>query len=62
MIDNYDFFAVWLTEKRRLALFPAGIIVRDPHHNQSPTLVTHAEDLLKTQTSLNVISVRQNYI
>ena len=25
-------FVVWLTDKRRLALFPAGTIVRDPHH------------------------------
>ena len=31
-------FVVWLTNERRLALFPAGIIVRDPHHRKSPTL------------------------
>ena len=24
---------VWLTDERRLALFPAGTIVRDPHHH-----------------------------
>ena len=30
-------FVVWLTDERRLALFPAGIIVRDPHHHESPT-------------------------
>ena len=30
-------FVVWLTDGRRLALFPAGIIVRDPHHRESPT-------------------------
>ena len=30
-------FAVWLTDERRLALFPAGTIVRDPHHRESPT-------------------------
>ena len=29
-------FVVWLTDKRRLALFPAGTIVRDPHHRESP--------------------------
>ena len=30
-------FVVWLTDKRRLFLFPAGTIVRDPHHRESPT-------------------------
>ena len=30
-------FGVWLTDKRCLALFPAGTIVRDPHHRESPT-------------------------
>ena len=25
-------FVVWLTDEMRLALFPAGTIVRDPHH------------------------------
>ena len=25
-------FVVWLTDESRLALFPAGTIVRDPHH------------------------------
>ena len=29
-------FVVWLTE-RRLALFPAGTIIRDLHHHESPT-------------------------
>ena len=24
-------------DERRLALFPAGTIVRDPHHSESPT-------------------------
>ena len=28
---------VWLTEERRLALFPADNIVRDPHHFKFPT-------------------------
>ena len=26
-----------LTDERRLALFPAGTTVRDPHHRESPT-------------------------
>ena len=30
-------FVVWLTDKRRLALFPAGTIVRDLHRWESPT-------------------------
>ena len=30
-------FVVWLTDERRLTLFPAGTIVRDPHHRESPT-------------------------
>ena len=28
---------VWLTDGRCLALFPAGTILRDPHHRESPT-------------------------
>ena len=36
-------FAVWLTNERRLALIPAGTIVRDPQHHLSPTL--REEDL-----------------
>ena len=27
----------WLTDERRLALFPAGTIVWDPHHCEFPT-------------------------
>ena len=30
-------FVVWLTDERRLVLFSAGTIVRDPHHRESPT-------------------------
>ena len=36
--DDDDFFCgMVLIDKRRLALFPAGTIVRDPHHRESPT-------------------------
>ena len=36
--DDDDFFCgMDVTDKRRLALFPAGTIVRDPHHRESPT-------------------------
>ena len=38
MMRKMIVFVVWLTNERRLALFPAGIIVRDPHHRKSPTL------------------------
>ena len=30
-------FVVWFTDKRRVGLFPAKTIVRDPHHCESPT-------------------------
>ena len=30
-------FAVWLTNKRRLALFPTGTIIRDSHRRESDT-------------------------
>ena len=30
-------FVVWLTDERRVALSPAGTIVRDPHHLESQT-------------------------
>ena len=36
-------FVVWLTDERLLALFPAGTIVRDPHHCES--LTYHKQDL-----------------
>ena len=41
-------FVVWLTDKRRLALFPAGTTVRDPHHHESPT---HLEQGLNLHVS-----------
>ena len=30
-------FVVWLTDEKRLALFPSGTIARDPHYRESPT-------------------------
>ena len=33
-------FVEWLTDERRLALFPAGTIFEDPHHRES---LTHRE-------------------
>ena len=34
-IMNWIVFMVWLIEERRLALFPAETIVRNPHHRES---------------------------
>ena len=28
-------FVVWLTDERRLSLFPVGTIAIDPHHRES---------------------------
>ena len=33
--DDELFFAEWLTNERRLALFPAKTIVRDSNHHKS---------------------------
>ena len=35
MMMMMNCFSVWLTDERRLALFPAETIVRDPHHRSS---------------------------
>ena len=32
---NWIVFVVWLTDGKRLALFPVETIVRDPHHRES---------------------------
>ena len=34
-LNEWIVFVVWLTDERRLALSPAGTIVRDPHHRES---------------------------
>ena len=41
-------FVVWLTDERRLALFPAGTIARDPHNCESPTRREQSLNLRKT--------------
>ena len=41
-------FVVWLTNERRLALFPAGTIVRDSHHRESPTSRMQGLNLYRT--------------
>ena len=37
MMNCFCSMVVWLNDGRRLALFPAGAIVRDPHHCESLT-------------------------
>ena len=46
-------FTVSLTDERRLALFPAGTIVRDPHHRESPTRREQGLNLLRTEFRLS---------
>ena len=46
-------FVVWLTDERRLALFTAGTIVRDPHHRESPT--RHEQDFNLRKTLLQAL-------
>ena len=41
-------FVVWLTDERCLAVFPAGTIVRDPHHRESPARHEEALNLRRT--------------
>ena len=41
-------FEVWLTDERRLALFPAGTIIRDPHHRESPKRREQSLNLRRT--------------
>ena len=36
-----------MTDERRLTLFPAGIIVRDPHHCESRTRLQKGLDLCR---------------
>ena len=43
MMMNY--FVVWFTDERRSALFPAGALVRDPHHFEPPTRREQGLDL-----------------
>ena len=41
-------FVVWLTDERHLAIFPAGTIVRDPYHRESPTRREQGFNLRRT--------------
>ena len=46
--DDDDDDDEWLTDEMRLALFPAGTIVRDPHHRESPTRREQGLNLRRT--------------
>ena len=50
VIDDDDelHFVVWLTDERRLAVFPAGTNVRDPHHRKSLTRCEQGLSLCRT--------------
>ena len=46
--DDEIVFVVWLADKRRLALFPAGTIVSDSHHRESPKRCEQDMNLRRT--------------
>ena len=48
MMMMMNCFVVWLTYERRLALFPAGTIVRDPHLHKSLTYCEQGLNLHRT--------------
>ena len=57
LMNDEFFFVVWLTNERRLALFPARTMVRDPHHCESPTRCEQDLNLRRTwvQAFLNEV-------
>ena len=48
LVNWWVVFMLWLTDERRLTLIPAGTIVRDPHHHESPTHREQDLNLRKT--------------
>ena len=57
MMMMINCYVVWLNDERRLALFPAWTIVRDPHHRESPTRREQDLNLCRTlvQALLNEV-------
>ena len=54
--DDELFFVVWLTNERRLALFPVGTIVKDPHHRESAQNLS--SDLVEWNSfNINIIAL-----
>ena len=41
-------FVVWFSDERRLAVFPVGTIVRDPHHRKSSSRRKQGLNLRRT--------------
>ena len=52
-------FVVWLTNERRLALFPSRTIVRDPHHHEPPTRREQGYEMIWKFTGSSVKSSKQ---
>ena len=50
------FFVIWLTNERRLALFPAETIVGDSHHRESPTRREQDLNLRKQSVYWNILT------
>ena len=48
MMMMMNCFLEWLSDENRLALFPAGTIVRDLHHHESPTYCEQGLNLHRT--------------
>ena len=48
MMKMMNCFVVWLTNEKRLALFPTGTIARDPHHRESLTRRVQGLNLRRT--------------
>ena len=51
---------VWFTGKRRLALFPAGAIVKDLHHHES--LTCREQDLNEDEDFTTIINEERNFL
>ena len=50
---------VWLTDEKRLALFPSRTIVKDPHHREPPTRREQDYEMIWKLTGSSVKSSKQ---
>ena len=53
MMMMMNCFVVYLTGEKRIALFPAGTTVRDPHRRESPTRREQDLNLRRTEFRLS---------
>ena len=62
-IFDWIVFVAWLTDERCLALFPVGIIVKDPQHRESSTRCKQNLNLRRTwvQALLNEVCSSDNH-